>query len=74
MTPARKIIDRCGGTKRTAELVGCKMNWIYKWTTAVKSGGLGGRVPERARRTLLDCARRGIVDLTPADFEDGWGG
>lgn len=72
MLPARGIIEKCGGPKRTSELAKCSINWVYRWVTSVESGGTGGRVPERARRQLLEASRAGEVDLQPADFESDW--
>lgn len=72
MRPARQIIDKCGGAKATACLAGCSINYVYRWVTPVESGGLGGRVPERARRHLLAAARCGKVPLCPSDFEPEW--
>lgn len=56
-----------------AFLAGCSENWVYRWVTAKESGGTGGHVPSKARTKLLRAARSGVVPLTPADFEEGWG-
>lgn len=71
MEPAKTVIAKCGGARRTAELAGCTVNYVYRWITKAPCGQ-GGRVPEKPRRTLLRAARNGLVDLTPADFERGW--
>lgn len=72
MWPARGVIDKCGGAEAVADLCGCSVNWVYRWLMSSDSGGTGGRVPTKPRRRLLDAALAGKVDLSPADFEDGW--
>ncbi|MFG6081569.1 hypothetical protein ACEUZ9_002193 [Paracoccus litorisediminis] len=58
--------------KRTAYLAECTVNYVHRWTTRVEGGGTGGRIPDKPRRRLLDAAKAGLVDVTPADFEQGW--
>lgn len=72
MSPAARVIEKCGGPARTAELARCTTNYVYRWRISSDRGGLGGRVPEKARRRLLDAARAGLVSVTPSDFEHGW--
>lgn len=68
MTNADRIIEKCGGVKRVAELVGQSENWVYRWRLPVERGGTGGRVPQKAQRKLIEAASLGLVDLAPADF------
>lgn len=65
---AKHIITKCGGAKRAAELTGRHWSSIYKWTYPREQGGTGGLVPAEAQAELMGAARRGEVDLTPADF------
>ena len=68
MTIADRVIEKCGGVKRAAELVGQSENWVYRWRLAVDKGGTGGRVPQKAQERLMEAAKAGLVDVTPADF------
>lgn len=69
---AERIIAKCGGHTRVSELAQVSVNYVYRWTYPQERGGLSGRVPETARRRLLELARTGQVPLTPFDFEEGW--
>lgn len=65
---AKHVITKCGGVRRVTELIGRAQSSIYKWTYPRSQGGLGGLVPSEAQAELMRAARRGEVDLTPADF------
>lgn len=69
-SPAQTIIDKVGGVARVAAICGRNASWVYKWTypKGSGSGGRGGFVPHEDAERLLAAARRGEVDLTPADF------
>lgn len=71
MTIAERIITKCGGVKRTAELVEQSENWVYRWRLTVDKGGTGGRVPPKAQKKLIAAAKAGLVDIQPADFFEG---
>ncbi len=68
MNIASNIIEKCGGHARTAELCGRTKSWVYKWTYPKDRSGRGGIVPHEDAEKLLLAAKRGLVDLTPADF------
>lgn len=70
MTIADRIIKKCGGVARTAELVGRSESWVYRWTYSREKGGTGGNVPRSAQEALLEASRRGAVNIEPADFFD----
>lgn len=66
---AAHVIRKCGGVKRTAEILGCPPNRVYKWTYPKgRNNGRGGLVPVKDQQALMAAAGRGEVDLTPADF------
>lgn len=66
---AANVIAKCGGVRKTAALLGRDPSWVYKWTYPKgKSAGRGGLVPDEDAQALMAAARRGEVDLTPADF------
>lgn len=71
MTIADKIIDKCGGITRTAELARCSENWVYRWRLPQSKGGTGGHVPAKAQKALIDAAMQGLCSVKPADFFEG---
>ena len=66
---AEHVIEKCGGAIRVAELTKRTTSWVYKWKYE-KPRGRGGHVPHDDAEKLLLAAKKGIVDLTPADFFD----
>lgn len=68
MTPAERIIKRCGGVARTAEIVGRTQSVVHRWTYPKNRGGTGGMIPGAAQVKLLEAAARGEVDIRPDDF------
>lgn len=69
---AAHVIAKCGGREAAAAFARVSVNYVYRWTYEKERGGLAGRIPDQARRNMLDAALRGEVSLTPADFEEGW--
>lgn len=68
---ASRVIQKCGGITKTAELTGTTENWVYRWTYEKSRGGTGGEVPRAAQQALLKAAADGVVDIAPADFFEG---
>lgn len=67
-TSAQRVIDKCGGVKATAAIVGRTESWVYRWTYPPERGGKNGVVPYDDQVKLLKAARAGLVDLSPEDF------
>lgn len=67
-TPAYRVIQKCGGFSETARLAGTSESWVYRWTYDEGNGGTGGRIPAKAQQALLEAARVGGCNITPADF------
>ena len=67
-TPAEIVIEKCGGHKEVARITGRSLATVYKWTYPPERSGTGGEVPLGAAKSLLAAARRGEVDISPADF------
>lgn len=64
---AARVIEKCGGDKATADLIGVDRSVVTRWRIR-KPGGTGGLIPAKHQGRLLARAReRGIV-LTEADF------
>ncbi|MBL3571652.1 hypothetical protein BV509_10285 [Rhodovulum sulfidophilum] len=68
MSVADKIIAKCGGVARTAEIVGVRKNWIYRWRLPRERGGTGGEIPRTAQLKIMEAARQGLVAISPDDF------
>lgn len=67
-TPAERIIEKCGGPKALASLVGVDLSRVHRWTYPKAKGGTDGRIPSRHHQKLLDRARENGISLSPADF------
>lgn len=70
MQISERIIEKCGGVKETARLVGNTPSMVYRWTYSKEKGGTGGTVPRAAQEKLLKAAKDGKVDIDPSDFFD----
>lgn len=57
---AKHVIDKCGGVRETARLLGLPYGTVYGW--------LGTRIPATRQVALLEAARAAGVDLAPDDF------
>ncbi|MBL3587753.1 hypothetical protein JMM61_20805 [Rhodovulum sulfidophilum] len=68
MSVADRIIEKCGGVTRTAEIVGVRKNWIYRWRLPRERGGTGGDIPRAAQLKIMEAARQGVVTISPEDF------
>ena len=68
MTPAERVIKRCGGVAKTAAIVGRTQSVVHRWTYPKDKGGTGGTIPGKAQAKLLEAAARGEVDIRPDDF------
>lgn len=73
MTVADTIISKCGGIAATARLCDTTENWVYRWRLPVARGGTGGLVPQKSQQRLIEAAKAGLVDVSPADFFQGAG-
>jgi hypothetical protein len=68
MNIAERVIEKCGGVAKTAELINKSPSWVYRWTYPKDKGGTGGTVPQSSQHELLKLAKEGKVTITPADF------
>jgi hypothetical protein len=64
---ARHVIQKCGGAKVVQRITGRAIVTIHKWSLP-KPAGCGGLIPTECQQLLMDAARRGEVNLEPADF------
>ena len=65
---AQNVIKKCGGVSAVARITKRAESSIYKWTYPKDKGGTDGLIPSEVQVMLMDAARRGEVDLEPADF------
>jgi hypothetical protein len=68
MTPAEIVIEKFGGARALAALIGKHPSTVWRWQAPVEQGGLGGRVPSKVQSQLLALARVHGVSLTAADL------
>ena len=70
-TVAERIIKKFkGGESEIAELLGCDISRVYRWTYPKNRGGTGGTIPQKRQVELLQKAPLKGVSLSPADFFD----
>ncbi len=68
--PAARVIEKCGGIKATAALVGRHRSVVNRWLRPKKKGGTGGLVPSEHQQTLMGAAKEEGIDLAAEDFFD----
>lgn len=70
MTPtiAEHVINKCGGAKAVAEMLGLDVASVHKWKYPSERGGTNGLIPASRQQELIDKARDAGIDLEPADF------
>ena len=71
MQPATRVIEKCGGVKKTAEICDVTDNWVYRWLLPESRGGTGGRIPAKAQRRIIAAAHNGHINISPVDFFQG---
>ncbi len=70
LTPAARVIEKCGGIEATAEMVGRDRSVVNRWRLPKEKGGTGGIVPAHHQVTLLSEAPKHGIKLTSSDFFD----
>lgn len=66
---AKRVLDKLGGARKVARILGRKPPGVYKWTYPRSRGGTGGLIPAECQQPLMDYAHsNGIEDLKPEDF------
>lgn len=68
MNPAHRIIDKLGGFDIVAEIAGCHVSRVYRWTYPRDRGGTGGSIPGSHVGKLLGYARAHSIDLSAEEF------
>lgn len=68
MNVAEHVIAKCGGPQVVAEMLGCHVTRVYRWTYPKKKGGTGGVIPTARQDKLLQKAKARGISLEPADF------
>jgi len=53
MNVATRIIDKLGGHQAVADLLGCHVTRVYRWTYSLERGGTGGLIPLKQQRLLI---------------------
>ncbi|MFN3247720.1 hypothetical protein [Roseibium album] len=68
MNPAKNVIEKLGGPKEVADILGIHVSAVYKWTYGKDRKGTGGLVPMEHAAVLMCHARNKDIDLSPSDF------
>jgi len=68
-TQAERILERFGGARRLAPLIGRDPATVYKWTYPRSAGGTDGLIPTKSYDKVLKAARAEGIYLTPADLD-----
>jgi hypothetical protein len=63
-----RIIDKFGGARRLAKLLGFEPSRVYKWTYPKEKGGTDGLVPAACIRAIQSLAELEGVVLTESDW------
>lgn len=68
-TPAKRLIDRFGA-QTLSQWTGRHITRVYAWAWSTDRGGTGGHIPVRARRAIVDGARRDLgISVEWSEFE-----
>lgn len=70
MNPALRIIDKCGGFRAVAKMLGVDVSGVHRWTYPKERGGTDGRIPSRRQQPLINAALAAGIPLSPTDFFD----
>jgi hypothetical protein len=65
---SQRVINKCGGIRNTAYLIGVSVQSVYKWTIPRSRGGTNGLIPQKRQIELMVAARQHGIILTPEDF------
>ena len=71
-TPAARVIEKFGGPRDVARLIGIDPSRVYRWTYPKERGGTGGRIPQGAWKPLLQAAELVGVELSLTELMEDW--
>lgn len=66
--PAARVIEKCGGHKVVAEMLGVHVSRVFRWTYPAERGGTDGEIPRKQQSKLLKRAKARGICLAPNDF------
>ena len=67
-SPADMVIEKFGGHRVVAEILGIDVSRVYRWTYSREQGGTGGSIPQKHQIPLMNAAREKGIILSHADF------
>lgn len=65
---AERVINKCGGPRKVAKMLGLTPTAVYKWTYPFEAGGTNGLIPTKRVIELMVAAKFYGITLTPEDF------
>jgi hypothetical protein len=67
MTPASKIIERCGGPKSVADWLGLERTAVQRWTYDPPKG-TGEQIPMKHWAPLIEAAKSRNIEINLAEL------
>jgi hypothetical protein len=65
---AERIINKCGGARNVAQMLGISVQAVYKWNMSSRAGGCNGLIPHRRQIEIMLAAKHHGITLTANDF------
>lgn len=65
---AQRVINKCGGARNVANMLGISEQAVYKWCYPFEQGGGGGLIPQRRQIELMIAAKQRGIKLVASDF------
>lgn len=67
-TMAERVINKLGGARKVADMLGLSRQAVYKWTYPMEYNGTGGLIPHRRQLELMVAAKQRGIILEAEDF------
>ena len=65
---AQRVIQKCGGFRTVAAMLGVDVSRVHRWTYPKARGGTDGKIPHAHQDRLMELARAKGIKLRYADF------
>lgn len=65
---AERVINKLGGARAVAGMLGMTTQAIYRWMKPIDEGGSGGLIPMKRQLELMVAAHQRGLELSHEDF------
>jgi predicted DNA-binding transcriptional regulator AlpA len=65
---AERVINKLGGARAVAGMLGMTTQAIYRWMKPTEEGGAGGLIPMKRQLELMVAAKQRGLELSHEDF------